>query len=451
MPINHDQLFKTAQILIAAEDARQHEIKLERAKNEAHEIYRWAKWLAALGIEAEEYGTDIDGRPLIIAGGYSFALFTSREGQSIKIMNLKTHQLAYPYPKVAFGTNPSEWDQGWVEKQQFWIWQGLENLKAKAAAAPDPADERPDLLPSGEMLLNECADAYNLLTTIRETLWDTLDTDAAPLALVMRQTAEMIDTFLGPDVLEDDEPEDESLITFAGDDDIDAILDGEIDLDEEEMLDFLADDDDGNGLDPLLQFGDESGDDDDQVETPLEAFKKLVLSGDFVVLDTETTGLKANAEICQIAIIDSTGNVLLDTLVKPQRPIPSDATAIHHITNDMVKDAPSWLNVNEKVWELIHDKTVIVYNAEYDFRLIAQSEKACDPIALSDWHTIRRECAMLHFAERYGDYNDYHGNYRWQKLDKAASFYSVPVSAAHTALGDCLTTLAVIKAMAAEE
>ena len=47
------------------------------------------------------------------------------------------------------------------------------------------------------------------------------------------------------------------------------------------------------------------------------------------ILDTETTGLYDDAEIVEISIIDENGGVLLDTLVKPLKPIPAEATAIH--------------------------------------------------------------------------------------------------------------------------
>lgn len=177
----------------------------------------------------------------------------------------------------------------------------------------------------------------------------------------------------------------------------------------------------------------------------------VLRSGDFVILDTETTGLGSDAEICQVAIIDSQGKTLLDTLVKPVRAIPAEATRIHGITNDMVKAAPNFINVAQAVWDACQGKTVIVYNAEYDFRLLEQSEKACNPLALSDWHTIERECAMIKFAEIYGDWNDYKQSYRWQKLETAARHYGLPVVDAHSALGDCQMTLAVCKAMLAAE
>ena len=75
------------------------------------------------------------------------------------------------------------------------------------------------------------------------------------------------------------------------------------------------------------------------------------LGCDYVVLDTETTGLDEDAEIVEIAIVDSTGKVLLDTLVKPSKPLPvyCEASEIHGITNEMLVNAPNWQDIYEKV------------------------------------------------------------------------------------------------------
>lgn len=52
---------------------------------------------------------------------------------------------------------------------------------------------------------------------------------------------------------------------------------------------------------------------------------------DVVFLDTETTGLGAQAEIVDIAAIDGHGQILMDTLVRPTRSIPREASNIHGI------------------------------------------------------------------------------------------------------------------------
>ena len=177
----------------------------------------------------------------------------------------------------------------------------------------------------------------------------------------------------------------------------------------------------------------------------LESFKELIESGDYVILDTETTGLDDKAEICQIAIIDSSGNVLLDTLVKPTCSIPADASAAHGITDDMVKDAPGWADVASRVAEIISVRTVVTYNAGYDYRMLHQSSKAA---GLDHWQDESIwQCAMLAYAEHYGDWNDYRKSYRWVRLTDAAFMEDVIVENAHNALGDCLMTLAVCKAM----
>ena len=39
----------------------------------------------------------------------------------------------------------------------------------------------------------------------------------------------------------------------------------------------------------------------------------------YVILDTETTGLRENDVLLQIGIIDLDGNILMDTLIKPRK------------------------------------------------------------------------------------------------------------------------------------
>lgn len=176
---------------------------------------------------------------------------------------------------------------------------------------------------------------------------------------------------------------------------------------------------------------------------------EVIQSGDYLVLDTETTGLDAGSEICQIAIIDSTGKPLLDTLVKPVQPIPAEATAIHGITNETVKNAPPF--PYQLIRKLLNGKSVIVYNAEYDIGILQSST---DVLGFTDFrwvHTANFYCAMKHFAQIYGDWNDYHQSYRWQKLSTACAYYKIPVTKAHGALEDCLATLEVCKAMVSEK
>ncbi|WP_338859445.1 3'-5' exonuclease [Serratia marcescens] len=173
------------------------------------------------------------------------------------------------------------------------------------------------------------------------------------------------------------------------------------------------------------------------------------LRDNVLIMDTETTGLGDDAEIVEVTIIDTAGRVLLNTLVKPRSVIPASATAIHGITNEMVADAPSWPHVCRSLYDIISGRKVVIYNSDFDTRILDQTN---DDWGIAIHFKIERptfECAMLAYAEFYGQ-NSERGGYKWQKLTAAAEQQGVIIEGTpHRALSDCLTTLGVIKAMAA--
>lgn len=182
-----------------------------------------------------------------------------------------------------------------------------------------------------------------------------------------------------------------------------------------------------------------------KLPTPLTEFVGVMRRGNYVVLDTETTGLN-DAEICQIAIVDPSGAVLLDTLVEPVRGIPAEAARIHGITNERVQNAPGWAEIAPRVREILKGKDVVVYNAVYDRKMMHQSgEKA--GIEKIDWKAESRWfCAMEAYAEFVGDWNEYRRSFRWHKLTDAAARCGVRFQGqAHTALADTLAALGVSK------
>lgn len=177
--------------------------------------------------------------------------------------------------------------------------------------------------------------------------------------------------------------------------------------------------------------------------------KDLLSRDNWCILDTETTGLGNTAEICQIATYRPTGE--WQTYVRPTVPIESGATAIHGITNQQVWGSSWFDQVFIELLKQVEGRDVVIYNADYDLRLLRQSLKA-HGIHIAFPTSDRRQCriftnggsihcAMLWFSQWVGEWNDYHGNYKWQKLPGGD----------HSALGDCKATLDIIKRMAQED
>ena len=173
----------------------------------------------------------------------------------------------------------------------------------------------------------------------------------------------------------------------------------------------------------------------------------IALESNFVILDTETTGLYERAEIVELSIIDKHGNTLFDSLIKPKGRIPREAERIHGISNTDVENADSWPDVYESVRKILEVRSVAIYNAAYDTRIIQQTCNLHD----LDMIKFNPVCVMLHYAKYWGEWNYSRGNYKWQKLTNAAKQQGIEIKNAHRALGDCVMTLAVLNKMFEKE
>lgn len=163
-------------------------------------------------------------------------------------------------------------------------------------------------------------------------------------------------------------------------------------------------------------------------------------------LDTETTGLGDNDEVIDLALIDHDGTVLIDTLIRPLIPVTPGAEAIHGLGNEAVAGAATLSEVLPKLTKLTKGRLVLIYNADFDLRLLHQSANARQ-VKLPP---INAACVMKVYARYHGDWNRHHGNYKWQSQAKAARQLGLDVPAdLHRAAADAQLCRRIVEEMAA--
>ncbi len=93
-----------------------------------------------------------------------------------------------------------------------------------------------------------------------------------------------------------------------------------------------------------------------------------------IFFDTETTGNTENDFLVQIAY--KSDNETFTGLYKPATKIPPEASAVHHITNKMVENKPSFKDSGDlsKIKKLFEDENsiVVAHNAPFDLMIIAK-------------------------------------------------------------------------------
>lgn len=167
-------------------------------------------------------------------------------------------------------------------------------------------------------------------------------------------------------------------------------------------------------------------------------YAKKKIKSDPVYLDTETTGLESNDEIIEIAIVNSSGEVIFESFVRPQKPIPASATAINNISNAMVANSPSWAEIWPTIRNLLLDHPIGMYNAYFDIRMILQS------LVINNIPNITK----LNAFDIMKVYSDYMRSDKRFRLEQAGRNLGIVIPNSHLAADDTLLTRAVFHSIA---
>lgn len=96
-----------------------------------------------------------------------------------------------------------------------------------------------------------------------------------------------------------------------------------------------------------------------------------------IVLDTETTGMDPfkGDRIIEIGAIELINHMptgkACQLYINPERDIPPDATAVHGITDEFVKDKPVFSQVYMEFLDFIgNDSKLVIHNAEFDMKFL---------------------------------------------------------------------------------
>jgi DNA polymerase III epsilon subunit len=101
------------------------------------------------------------------------------------------------------------------------------------------------------------------------------------------------------------------------------------------------------------------------------------LHAPFTFFDLETTGLspKKNRiiELAAIRLERDASRREFSTLINPGISIPPEAMAIHGISDEMVKDAPSFADAGKVFLEFSFGSVLVAHNASFDLAFLQES------------------------------------------------------------------------------
>lgn len=162
----------------------------------------------------------------------------------------------------------------------------------------------------------------------------------------------------------------------------------------------------------------------------------------FICLDCEITGLELNKDrIIEVAIVRFTFDGILETyetLIDPLMPIPEVSMAIHHITDDMVKDKPKIHEVLPHILQFIGSDIIVGHGITNDIAFLNAAAKQHSIPCKLEGHPY---LDTLRMARLYGESPI-------NSLEKLRQHFNIAEEGAHRAMNDVIVNIEVFKYLA---
>jgi len=154
----------------------------------------------------------------------------------------------------------------------------------------------------------------------------------------------------------------------------------------------------------------------------------------YAVVDVETTGgspLRGHrvTEVAVVVVRDGRIHDCFETLVNPERSIPSYISRLTNITQDMVRHQPVFADIAPRLSALLGGAVFVGHNAKFDHRWV-RTESAWAGVDIPSGRvlcTVRLARRLLPHLRR-------------RSLDHIAHHYGVPITNRHRAMGDAMAT-----------
>ncbi len=163
----------------------------------------------------------------------------------------------------------------------------------------------------------------------------------------------------------------------------------------------------------------------------------------FAVVDVETTGMRAlgSDRITEIAVVVVCGGrreVVFESLVNPGRPIPPAIRAITNISDDMVREAPPFAEVCDRVVESLAGRVFVAHNARFDWNFVSAEVRRARDRALDGPRlcTVRLARRLVKGIASCG-------------LDSLTHWFGFSNGSRHRAAGDALVTAELLERLLA--